>query len=110
MSDTTGGPDVREQLARLDRGIAETQKLREEIRKFVAEGNATKARWEPWKVLLSALAGLGVFLAFLFSHLPIPTKPFKEMIPPGAPRLLAEEVFPLTGFRVKPVGTESPPP
>jgi len=56
--------NLREQIVRIDRNIAEVEKLQAEARKFKVE-----SQWEPWKVLLSALAGLGAWSAFLvFLH------------------------------------------
>lgn len=77
MSDAALPPILREQLARIDRDIAETGKLNEETRKFVAEAHKLQAeaaklnrdRWlAPLIVILSLLTGLGGILAALLRH------------------------------------------
>jgi hypothetical protein len=70
--------DLKEQIARIDRGIAETGKLQEETRKFVAEAHKLSAEQtkfqrdrtlSPWLLLAqgliagAALLGAGIALA-----------------------------------------------
>ena len=84
MADTTAA-DFREQMARIDRAIAETSKLQEETRKFVAESHklaaeqlklsAQQEKWAmaamkaerehalaPWQIIIGAMtAGATLF-------------------------------------------------
>ena len=53
--------DLREQIARIDRNIAETQKLFAEARKF---------RWDPWFLIVGAV------IAALISRLDVILKAF----------------------------------
>ncbi len=66
--------NLRAQITRIDRSIAETEKLQEEIRKFVAEQNklAAEARkigrdyWlAPAGIVIAALSSLGALIAVL---------------------------------------------
>jgi hypothetical protein len=73
LSDTPADFDLREQLARIDRAIAETGKLQEETQKFVAEqrkllAEAAKLQRDrmlaPGQLLLGGFAaGAGMFTA-----------------------------------------------
>ena len=70
MSDTTQpSPDLRAILARIDRDLAESAKLREETNKFVAEqhklmAEGRKYRWDPLFLILGAI------IAGIFARLP----------------------------------------
>ena len=50
------GLDLREQIARIDRAIAESDKFRAEINKLTEE--ALKYKREPWLAVVVALAAL----------------------------------------------------
>jgi hypothetical protein len=60
--------DIREQIIRIDRAIAETHKLQAETNKFSAE--AAKLRWDRWiapvaavaTVIIATATALGVYL------------------------------------------------
>jgi hypothetical protein len=53
--------DLRQELARIDRDRAETQKLMEESRKLLAEGH--KFERDPWILMLATL--IAVFAAIM---------------------------------------------
>jgi hypothetical protein len=75
MSATMSDSDLRAALARIDRDLAESAKLREESNKFIAEqrkliAEAQKLTWDRWlapwlaiAALLAGLAGSGLAIA-----------------------------------------------
>jgi len=70
--------DLRAQIVRIDRAIAESEKLREETRKFITEQHKLAAEaakldrervWFPWLQLLTVVissAAIGAVVARLF--------------------------------------------
>jgi hypothetical protein len=83
MSDASADFDLREQLARIDRARAETEKLSEETRKFVAEAHKLAAERDklaaearkldrdrllaPWQVAVVTLGGLAALVGGLLT-------------------------------------------
>jgi hypothetical protein len=58
--------DIRDQLARIDRALAESDKLREETRKYAAEQRKleSEARYYDrhlWQIVIAAMTALGVW-------------------------------------------------
>ena len=68
MTDTSE-LNLREQLTRIDRSIAETEKLQEESRKYAAETRRMdrEYRWFPWLQLASSGA-IAALIAAIVAH------------------------------------------
>jgi len=74
MSDQAIPPlDLREQIVRIDRAIAETEKFQAEQRKLIAE--AQKLTWDRWlapalaiAAVIGGLLGVATFIAHLMTH------------------------------------------
>jgi len=78
MSDIPADLDLREQIARIDRALAETHKfqaetnkLQEEAQKLLEEGRKYRRdRWlAPWTLAVAILGGVGLGIVQLVAHL-----------------------------------------
>jgi len=78
MSDIPADLDLREQIARIDRALAETHKfqaetnkLQEEAQKLLEEGRKYRRdRWlAPWTLGVAILGGVGLGIVQLVAHL-----------------------------------------